>query len=33
MAFDSPVGRMGMLICYDKAFPEAARALASTVRR
>ncbi|MCW2847864.1 MAG: acyltransferase [Marmoricola sp.] len=27
-AFDSPVGRMGMLICYDKAFPEAARALA-----
>lgn len=28
MAFDSPVGRMGLLICYDKAFPEAARALA-----
>lgn len=27
-AFDSPVGRMGLLICYDKAFPEAARALA-----
>ena len=27
-AFDSPIGRMGMLICYDKAFPEAARALA-----
>ncbi|GAA0948549.1 carbon-nitrogen hydrolase family protein [Pseudonocardia zijingensis] len=27
-AFDSPVGRLGMLICYDKAFPEAARALA-----
>lgn len=27
-AFDSPVGRMGMLICYDKAFPEAARTLA-----
>lgn len=28
LAFDSPVGRMGLLICYDKAFPEAARALA-----
>ena len=27
-AFDSPVGRMGMMICYDKAFPEAARSLA-----
>ncbi len=27
-AFDTPVGRMGMLICYDKLFPEAARALA-----
>lgn len=27
-AFDTPVGRMGMLICYDKVFPEAARALA-----
>lgn len=27
-AFDTPVGRMGMVICYDKAFPEAARALA-----
>lgn len=27
-AFDTPVGRMGMLIGYDKAFPEAARALA-----
>jgi predicted amidohydrolase len=25
--FDTPVGRMGMLICYDKAFPEAARSL------
>ena len=27
-AFDTPVGRLGALICYDKAFPEAARALA-----
>lgn len=27
-AFDTPVGRLGMLICYDKAFPESARALA-----
>lgn len=27
-AFDSPLGRLGMMICYDKAFPEAARALA-----
>ncbi|MDQ6751387.1 MAG: carbon-nitrogen hydrolase family protein [Actinomycetota bacterium] len=27
-AFDTPVGRMGMLICYDKSFPEAARELA-----
>jgi predicted amidohydrolase len=26
--FDTPVGRLGMLICYDKAFPEAARSLA-----
>lgn len=26
-AFDTPVGRLGMMICYDKAFPEAARAL------
>src|ERR1700753_2613929 len=24
-AFDTPVGRLGMMICYDKAFPEAAR--------
>jgi predicted amidohydrolase len=27
-AFDTPVGRMGLLVGYDKAFPEAARALA-----
>ena len=27
-AFDTPIGRIGMLICYDKAFPEAARTLA-----
>jgi N-carbamoylputrescine amidase len=27
-AFDTPVGRVGALICYDKAFPEAARSLA-----
>ncbi len=27
-AFDTPVGRIGMLICYDKIFPEAARTLA-----
>lgn len=27
-AFDTPIGRMGMQICYDKAFPEAARELA-----
>ncbi len=26
-AFDTPVGRLGMLVCYDKVFPEAARAL------
>ena len=24
-AFDTPAGRLGMMICYDKAFPEAAR--------
>lgn len=28
-AFDTPVGRMGMLIDYDKTFPEAARSLAA----
>lgn len=27
-AFDTPVGRMGMLIDYDKSFPESSRALA-----
>lgn len=27
-AFATPVGRIGMLICYDKAFPEAARTMA-----
>jgi len=27
-AFDSPLGRVGMLIDYDKTFPESARALA-----
>lgn len=27
-AFDTPVGRLGMLICHDKSFPEAARSLA-----
>lgn len=27
-AFDTPIGRLGILICYDKAFPEAARTLA-----
>ncbi len=26
-AFDTPAGRIGMLLCYDKLFPEAARAL------
>jgi len=28
-AFDTPVGRVGMLLCYDKLFPEAARALSA----
>ncbi|HEX8103169.1 MAG TPA: carbon-nitrogen hydrolase family protein [Solirubrobacteraceae bacterium] len=28
-AFDTPAGRVGMLLCYDKLFPEAARALAA----
>lgn len=27
-AFDTPVGRLGLLIDYDKTFPEAARAMA-----
>jgi N-carbamoylputrescine amidase len=27
-AFDTPAGRLGMLLCYDKLFPEAARVLA-----
>jgi N-carbamoylputrescine amidase len=27
-AFDTPVGRLGLLICYDKAFPESGRSLA-----
>jgi predicted amidohydrolase len=27
-AFDTQVGRIGMLVCYDKAFPEASRTLA-----
>jgi N-carbamoylputrescine amidase len=27
-AFDTPLGRVGMMLCYDKLFPEAARALA-----
>lgn len=26
-AFDTPIGRMGMMICYDKAFPESSLAL------
>ena len=28
-AFDTPVGRLGMMLDYDKAFPESARSLAS----
>lgn len=27
-AFDTPVGRIGMVVCYDKVFPESARSLA-----
>ena len=27
-AFETPAGRIGMMICYDKAFPESARSLA-----
>jgi len=27
-AFDTPIGRIGMLVCYDKTFPESARELA-----
>jgi len=27
-SFDTPMGRIGMLLCYDKLFPEAARVLA-----
>ena len=27
-AFETPVGRVGTMICYDKAFPESARTLA-----
>ena len=27
-AFDTPIGRIGMLVCYDKTFPESARQLA-----
>ena len=26
-AFDTPVGRLGLMLCYDKLFPEAARSL------
>ena len=29
VAFDTPAGRVGMLLCYDKLFPEAARRLAA----
>ncbi|MBX7453879.1 carbon-nitrogen hydrolase family protein [Mycolicibacterium sp. 3033] len=29
-AFDTPVGKLGMLIDYDKTFPEAARTLAAS---
>jgi len=32
-AFDTPAGRVGMLIDYDKTFPESARSLALTARR
>ena len=28
-AFDTPVGRVGLMLCYDKLFPEAARTLAA----
>ncbi len=27
-AFETPIGRLGMMICYDKAFPESGRCLA-----
>lgn len=27
-AFDTPVGRVGLVLCYDKSFPEASRRLA-----
>ena len=33
VAFDTPVGRIGMLIDYDKTFPESARTLAARRRR
>ncbi len=32
-AFDTPIGRIGMLVCYDKTFPEAARAARARRRR